>query len=240
MIEKRPDEYFEKLGEPKPSAPFNALDFYRFYNAYNFLLLGSVLEVGTYLGDFLKIVQKEDPNREIYGTDVNKERVYISNKNLGKSVVRVDFRDGLFTTFKDNSVDNIVCTEVIEHISNDKLAVKELCRVARKRVIITVPYKEKITSHLCIHCGQYTPSCGHLHSYQLNSFDKMLPAGWIITKRGTFGHVISSILASKLNNIYAVKISEAIFTKIFSESNRWMYLILDSIDNQKRIRRETK
>jgi len=231
MIDRLSDKFFEKLGKPKPALAFNIIDYYRFKLAYNFLLPGSVLDIGAYFGDFLKIVRKNDPARKIYGTDINRERVDLCNKNLGENVVRLDSRNGILSSFDESSVDNVVCTEVIEHIPNNKLAISELCRVARKRVIITFPYDEKIINYLCIHCCKYTPASGHLHSYKLNSFDKMIPIGWVISKRGAFANIISRILARKFNNLLMVEISETIFCKIFSKKRyRWMYVIIDSVN----------
>lgn len=226
MIKKLSDNYFESLGKPKPGTHFTALDFYRFKLAFDLLTPGSVLDVGAYFGDFLKIVRKHDDSREIYGTEVNKKRADLSNKNLGAEVVRVDFRNGMLSTFEDSSVDNVVCTEVIEHVPDHELAVRELCRVARKRVIITVPYNEKIVSQLCIHCCKYTPSSGHLHSYKIGSFDKILPEDWIMFRQATFGNKISSRIASKVNNRLFTNCSEAIFGRILKRWNRWLYVVL--------------
>ena len=227
MIKKLSDKYFESLGEPKPEAPFNALDFYRFKLAYRFLAPGSVLDVGTYFGDFLKIVREHDEIvGKYYGTEINKERADLSNKNIGAEVVRVDFRNRMLSTFEDSSVDNVLCTEVIEHVPDHELAVRELCRVPTKRVIITVPYNEKIVSHLCVHCCQYTPSWGLLHSYRLDSFDKMLTGDWIIFRQGTLGNSISSRLVSILNNGFVVNCSETIFGRILKRWNRWLYVVL--------------
>lgn len=226
MIKGLSEKYFYALGKPKPGAPFNALDLYRFKLAYRFLAPGSVLDVGTYFGDFLKIVREHDARREIYGTEVNNERADLSNINLGSEVVRVDFRNGMLSTFEDSSIDNVVCTEVIEHVPDHELAVHELCRVGKKRIIISVPYNERILSHLCIHCCQYTPSSGHLHSYKIGSFDKMLPEEWIIFREGTLGNSISRRIASKGNSKLFTKYSEAIFGRILKRWNRWLYVVL--------------
>lgn len=226
MIEEISEKYFNALGEPKPLTSLNALDFFRFKLAHDLLIPGSVLDVGTYFGDFLKIVREHDDSREIYGTEINKERADLSNKNLGAEVVRVDFRNGMLSTFEDSSVDNVVCTEVIEHVPDHELAIHELCRVAGKRVIITVPYNEKIVSHFCIHCCKYTPSSGHLHSYKIGSFDKILPEDWIMFRQATFGNMISSRIASKVNNRLFINCSEAIFGRILKRWNRWLYVVL--------------
>ncbi len=226
MIEELPEKYFNALGRPKPGAPFNALDLYRFELAHGFLAPGSVLDVGSYFGDFLKIVRKNDESRKIYGTDVNEERVNLANKILEAEVVRLDFRNGALSTFDENSIDNVVCMEVIEHVPDHERALRELCRVARKRVVITVPRNEKIVRHLCIHCGEYTPSSGHLHSYKIDSFDEMAPEDWIIFRRGSFGNKISRKIASRCNSKWIVTYSESISSRIFKRWNRWLYVVL--------------
>lgn len=187
------DDYFEALGAPKQGMPFDLIDDYRFYIAYKNLAAGSVLDVGAYCGDFLKLVLKD--KREIYGTEVNNERVNFANKILGQEVISLDFRKGQLASFDDKSVDNVVCTEAIEHVPEYEIAVSELCRVARKRVIITVPFREKIQSSLCIHCNKYTPHSGHLHSYDMKTFSNIMPTDWIMEKQSSFAKRLTKVLA---------------------------------------------
>lgn len=188
MIDKLSDEYFDAFGPPNPSKPFSLVEDYRFKKVFKRLSAGSVLDVGVYDGDFLLLARKE--NREIFGTEINELRVRLANEVLGQEIVRLDFRNGHLDSFDDNSIDNVICMEVVEHTPDDKFAVSELCRVARKRVIITVPFQEKIRSLLCVHCNQYTPYSGHLHSYDSNSFKSMIPQNWKIIFLKPFGHKI--------------------------------------------------
>jgi ubiquinone/menaquinone biosynthesis C-methylase UbiE len=41
----------------------------------------------------------------------------------------------------DKSVDTVLCLEVLEHLDNPAVALGELARVARKRVVLSVPYE---------------------------------------------------------------------------------------------------
>lgn len=182
-----PNRYFELLGKPEPSRPFSLIDDYRFKLVLKYLAPGSVLDIGAYFGDFLKLARND--GREIFGTEVNQERVNTANENLGENVVRIGFRNGSLNNFDDNYVDNIVCTEVMEHVQDNIFAFSELSRVARKRVIVTVPFKETIQQSLCIHCGNYTPLAGHLHSYDLDTFHQIIPEDWMITLQKPFGKI---------------------------------------------------
>ncbi|MBF0556824.1 MAG: methyltransferase domain-containing protein, partial [Nitrospirae bacterium] len=49
------------------------------------------------------------------------------------------YSNGSWYPFEDGSFESVICTEVIEHISDFEGAVREIARIARKRAIITVP-----------------------------------------------------------------------------------------------------
>lgn len=187
-----PNKYFESLGNPKPNKPFGLIDDYRFHTAFRHLAPGSVMDIGTYYGDLLMLARRD--GREIYGTEINQERVDFANDLLGEKAVRIGFKNGSLGNFEDNYVDNIVCTEVIEHVPDDVFALSELCRVARKRVIITVPFNEKIKQSLCIHCGKYTPHSGHLHSYDFDTFKNITPRDWVIKFQKHFGKRLTHLI----------------------------------------------
>lgn len=226
MEDTSPEDYFKSFGAPKNISPLNSIDRYRFKLFFDFLAEGSILDIGVLFGGFLKYVRKKDPSRVIFGTEMNEERAEYSNQIIGEKIIRVDFRNGQLGSFEEGSVDNIVCSEVFEHLKDNRIALKELCRVAKKRVIISVPYNEKIFYHHCIHCWKYTPAFSHLHSYQLDSFDCIVPEGWYITSRGTFGNLISKFIAKKMDAYVIIFIVEKIFSRFFPNMNSWMYVVL--------------
>lgn len=231
IIKKISNEYFEALGEPKPGKPFGLIDEYRFKLAASWLKSGSVLDIGTYFGDFLRKVLSQNSDREVYGTEINKKRRDISNRNLKKSIVRIDYRNGSLSTFEDGSTDNIVCTEAIEHIPNHNLAVRELCRVARKRIIVTVPFNEKISYQLCIHCHRYTPNSGHLHVFNYGDFSKLIPPGWKITEEFSFANKMTRFIAKKLpqNKIseFLIEKIDCLLSHVRSRENTWLFIVID-------------
>lgn len=65
--------------------------------------------------------------------------------------------------FRDNSFDTVVCSDVLEHIGSHKQAINELLRVARKKVIITVPAYKWLY-------GKYDNLLGHRRRYNANEF----------------------------------------------------------------------
>lgn len=58
--------------------------------------------------------------------ELPKEIIYKSS-----SLVNLNFRDQEF--------DTVICTHALEHIRDYRIAIKELCRVTKKRLIIVVP-----------------------------------------------------------------------------------------------------
>ena len=225
MTQQLADEFFEALGEPKPEHPFDLLDAYRFNLCFRQLDSGSVLDVGAYLGDFLKLVQID--GREAFGSEINEKRVKLVNSIIGPNIVRLGFRNGSLEKFESNSIDNVVCMETVEHIIDDKFAVSELCRVARKRVVITVPYQEKVDQILCTHCNTFTPNHGHQHSYDDGSFQKLIPEGWKISVEKSFAVRITRMVRQLLpeNRIFIPILS--LLDGILPGAGRWLLVVLD-------------
>lgn len=65
--------------------------------------------------------------------------------------------------FPDNSFDTVICSDVLEHIGPHKHAIGELLRIARKKVIITVPAYKWLY-------GKYDQLLGHKRRYNTNDF----------------------------------------------------------------------
>ncbi len=154
------DSYYEALGLPKGILTLK--DKIRFLHASKWIAGESLLDVGAYYGDFINLAQQEHRLKSVYGTEVCDRRIKLANEKIGKKVVRMGFRHGDLDSFEENSVDTITCMEVLEHVDDLDGAVRELLRVARKRIIITVPWEQKTTYQLCVYCGRYTPESGHL------------------------------------------------------------------------------
>ena len=75
--------------------------------------------------------------------------------------------------------DAVVLSEVVEHLEDIDAALAEVTRIVRPggRVLVSVPYRETIVDHLCIHCNNLTPANAHLHR-----FDEARLAGYFQTQ----------------------------------------------------------
>lgn len=71
--------------------------------------------------------------------------------------------------FPDDSFDLVVCTEVLEHIPNDRLAdaCSELARVTRDYLMVGVPFKQdvRVGRTTCTNCRMPNPPWGHVNVF---------------------------------------------------------------------------
>lgn len=69
--------------------------------------------------------------------------------------------------FAAGCFDAVVLSEVAEHLEHLAGALAEVTRLLRPggRLLVSVPYREIIVEHLCIHCNRLTPANAHLHSF---------------------------------------------------------------------------
>lgn len=115
-------------------------------------VLGSVLDIGCGSGELLALV---DGNGLKVGVEVNKIQAV-----KAKAII-ADAESPL--PFKDMSFDTICCLEVLEHLERPDSLMKEISRICRHRIIITVPHKEEIKPVRCVNCGLLTSV--HLRSF---------------------------------------------------------------------------
>lgn len=221
---KRDKKYYNALGHV-PQGILSSIDFYRYMLVRRHIYGNSVLDVGCARGDFLKLIKSD---YQIAGIEVTKQRIEDCNRILGQDAVRLfNIEDEI--DIENNCFDSVVCMEVLEHLIDPQETLKHLIRISRKRVIITVPYDEKIQWLLCTQCGKYTPLSGHLHSFDevnirecLDNFTENVE----IIKLARFG----SIFLRFLPNFFPFKLKylfDEIFCRLFPKYSRWILLVAD-------------
>lgn len=107
-----------------------------FFKEYNLGKENKILDYGC--GSGFLVGQFQDKGYDAYGVDTSKEAVdFGTNKGI-RSLFQ---QNGINVNFTDNYFDVILAMDVIEHIEDDQLAVKELERLLKPGgyLIITVP-----------------------------------------------------------------------------------------------------
>ena len=136
----------------------------------------SVLDVGCGPGKLLHRI----PVKKAFGTDLGRVGL--------KHVQRPVARSSIFQLpFADESVDLVLCAEVLEHLDPALLpeAAAELYRVARKSVLVTVPYREQLlaSSHQCPNCHHVFHLHGHRQSLTEDHISVLFPEDAVVTTR---------------------------------------------------------
>lgn len=112
----------------------------------------SILDIGCGDGRF---TNELDGFKSVIGLDISKTALkkIRHKKILGKCDM---------LPFHDNIFDLVIATELLEHLNNNiyNKTIKELQRVTKKYILISVPYKQKpyVTYVKCKNCGsEYSP-----------------------------------------------------------------------------------
>ena len=123
----------------------------------------SLLDVGCGNGHFVNSMLRTEPIGRVCGVDRSRSAL-----SLVKTEKYEASADNL--PFKDNEFDLVCAFEVLEHlpIAIYEQAIREITRVAKKHVLISVPFQENIRSEL-ISCPKCF--CAFNRSYHLRSFD---------------------------------------------------------------------
>jgi len=94
-----------------------------------------ILDIGCGIGTFVQRLREFSPH--VYGVDIDQERVRRGAMALPHLVVAVSEH----LPFADSAFDVVLLHEVLEHVRDDRLTVREACRVTRPggRIVIYCP-----------------------------------------------------------------------------------------------------
>ena len=104
--------------------------------------------------------------------------------NATNALVECVAGDATSLPYEDASFDTVICAEVLEHIKPPglELACREIMRVARRAIVIGVPYRQDLRcgETMCATCGRVNPPWGHVNCFDerllLSLFPDITPA----------------------------------------------------------------
>jgi ubiquinone/menaquinone biosynthesis C-methylase UbiE len=146
----------------------------------------SVLDVGCGSGWMLRTLSRRGISR-LYGVDLSRGQ-YVKGESAELSPSTFAEGDCYSLPFKNGSVDVVLMTEVLEHLEAPADAIKEGARVLKKggKLLVSVPWNEKLRYTLCIHCNELTPINAHVQSFSSDRLIKMLEeAGLEVVRENT-------------------------------------------------------
>jgi ubiquinone/menaquinone biosynthesis C-methylase UbiE len=92
------------------------------------------LDVGCGTGEYLPFVRRFVSN--VCGFDISKEYLYRCKPAKADELIQGDSRN---LPFKDRAFDVVLCSEMIEHVNPQEIAIREIFRVSRKSIVLSTP-----------------------------------------------------------------------------------------------------
>ena len=96
----------------------------------------TVVEIGCGEGELLSRLVAWRPARRHFGFDVSREILLEARRHPG---ITVALQSAERLALHDGAADVVVASEVLEHLRDPEAALREIARVARRRVILSVP-----------------------------------------------------------------------------------------------------
>jgi SAM-dependent methyltransferase len=142
----------------------------------------SLLDVGC--GDGRLTNQLLDLYPQVVGLDTSREALqYVKTNSVAASALEIPWSDGSF--------DIILATELLEHLPDEayRRALAEMKRVARKWILIGVPWKEQlsIAQARCARCGVQFHANYHWRSFDERRLRKLLSPEFEMVTCGQIG-----------------------------------------------------
>lgn len=176
--EKEAVEYMlESYNNPNPISRYL---YQNFYNAIEKILkktspADKILEIGCGLGESSLRIKKMLNEQHFEVSEYNKTYVKILQQSNFPIHVR---QESVFQLDRqDNEFDVVLLLEVLEHLDDYELALSEIFRITRQKIIISVP-NEPIWSILNLVRGKYLNSFGntpgHINRWNANALGTIL------------------------------------------------------------------
>ena len=132
----------------------------RFQKCVSLLVGETFIDVGCALGHSTYEMALLHPG-DWSGMDFDEDSVNEARESFSDIRFYYSINYNLLEATSGKMFDSVICSEVIEHIKDDRVFVRELLRLARKRLILTTPSKKVVSK-------------GHLRLYTKKTLQKLL------------------------------------------------------------------
>lgn len=137
----------------------------------------TILDVGCASGWFISKVSSKFPNAKCYGIDIYNKGIKYANKIYPKIEFRI--ADAHKIPYASNAFDLVVCTEVLEHVTDPKSVLQEIKRVLKNKgnAIIELDSGNLLFSivwYVWRRFGGKVWNDSHLHSFNVKKLEKMI------------------------------------------------------------------
>ncbi len=135
-----------------------------------------VLDAGCGEGFGLQYLQQAYPSLTFVGGDLSTESLVWGRANLPYVAPLVNL-NLYHLPFPDNSFPLVICLEVLEHLPDSRIGLRELARVSSEYVLLSVPHEPWFRSANFLrgkHFWAFGNDPEHLHNYTGRAFRRMV------------------------------------------------------------------
>ncbi len=138
--------------------PFKEPRVFKSFNILKRFTPGKILDIGCSTGEFIEELKKL--GWDVYGVDIA-ENALVGARDKGLRVVLNNLDDGL--PFDDEVFDYVYTSEVIEHVLDTSLFLKEIRRVLKRGgiLLLTTPNMASLTRRTALLLGMQPPLLGY-------------------------------------------------------------------------------
>ena len=124
--------------------------------------------------------------------------------------------------FKDGSFDKIICSEVLEHIPEDKIAVEQLIRVLRKDGAIGLSVPHYLAESICWKLSReyYGFPGGHIRKYKTRELLDLVDTAGLSVYMVRYKHALHSFYWM-LRCVFGVKKEKAPIPSLYNSFLEW-------------------
>lgn len=131
----------------------------------------TVVDIGCGDGYMLYCIRKLYKPAKLFGVDLSFKRLKKTQKNVFAFVTQGEICK---LPFPNASFDVVICSETLEHIDQYELALKELVRITKKKLIISVPNEETLIIDRCPDCNRHFYINDHKNSFDDKKLKSLL------------------------------------------------------------------
>ncbi len=166
-------EYFDYLDLDKFTVQEIRRRYEEIFHLYELKNNDNILEIGAGAGFALNHIDVATQN--YFPLDISTHNLKRVREKTKGEIYPIS-GDVFNLPFSSDSFDFILLSEVLEHLNDPVMALKEIQRVLKTSgsFIVSVPYNETISYQMCIHCNKPTPTNAHLHSFYEKKLEKLV------------------------------------------------------------------
>ncbi len=163
-------------------------------NAVNEYSFKTFVDIGGAEG-YTAFVVRQLFNVSVMSTDLSENAC-----RMAKEIFNIDAQacDIHKLPFQNNQFDIVLCSETIEHVTDYKLAIKELLRITKNVLIITVPHEspEEVEANI-----RNNVPHGHIHYFDTQTLDYLKSEGYSLRAEKTLSPflIVPRVIAEATN-----------------------------------------